>query len=452
MARTKVFISFSGQLSKAIAEILHAWLRRIIQAVEPFVSSDIAKGDAWFLRLFQELNQSNAGIICVTRENVSSGWLLFEAGALARHVDRSRVCTLLINLTEWELQPPLSGFQATTLEKQDILRLVKTINNVTETMLNERLLEEVFEKYWGDLEADIRRALADSGAARDRDGIQNLAEELIIPLICRELRLENLSWVFDQLNEAKQHGVAGAETELGFMEAALARLTGKRKAGRSLKLISQSRNQHRRRALLELIILKFTERCRLSDAGIDFSAAESTPESRSLEAMLALWLLREQRDSEARVHFERLDPASITESPFDYYLAIPFGILCLAFGHGELAEKYLDLTRKSMPFPHDGYPFVSLTRPIEKAFVNACVGQGDPVHHIHDDHIRQVKGHAWAVVQNIDVLCKSGTATSELVSLSRTWKHPFDRNTLLMRLTKLREKLVAVCGDHRFYS
>jgi hypothetical protein len=79
----KVFISWSGSLSKSVAEKLRPWMREIIQGLEPFVSSlDIQKGNLWLTELMNELEGSSIGIICLTKENLNSKWLLFEAGAL----------------------------------------------------------------------------------------------------------------------------------------------------------------------------------------------------------------------------------------------------------------------------------------------------------------------------------------------------------------------------------
>jgi hypothetical protein len=108
-----------ASLSKSVAEKLGSWLHELSHAVEPFVSTNIPKGDAWFITLFEQLRQCPAGIVCVTREDLHSDWLLFEAGALAKQVDRPRVCTLLIDVSPLEVPAPLSGFQATMLKKDD---------------------------------------------------------------------------------------------------------------------------------------------------------------------------------------------------------------------------------------------------------------------------------------------------------------------------------------------
>ena len=48
----KIFVSWSGDFSHAVAKALKDWLPNVIQAVEVFLSSeDIAKGSQWFHEL-----------------------------------------------------------------------------------------------------------------------------------------------------------------------------------------------------------------------------------------------------------------------------------------------------------------------------------------------------------------------------------------------------------------
>jgi hypothetical protein len=74
----EVFISWSGERSKAVAEALHDWLPNVIQTVRPWVSlADIEKGTRWNTDIASQLAECRVGLICLTPENVSAPWLLF---------------------------------------------------------------------------------------------------------------------------------------------------------------------------------------------------------------------------------------------------------------------------------------------------------------------------------------------------------------------------------------
>ena len=114
----KIFISWSGPRSKAMAEALKDWLPNVIQSIDPWVSSsDIDAGMRWTPALAEELQQTQLGIICLTIENLSAPWLLFEAGALSKIIDKTRVCPYLMGLEPTEVTGPLAQFQAVKAEK-----------------------------------------------------------------------------------------------------------------------------------------------------------------------------------------------------------------------------------------------------------------------------------------------------------------------------------------------
>lgn len=70
-------------------------------------SEDIEKGARWQEDLSTKLADTDLGIVCVTPENVRAPWILFEAGTLAKALDRSRVCTYLLDLRPEDLDGPL---------------------------------------------------------------------------------------------------------------------------------------------------------------------------------------------------------------------------------------------------------------------------------------------------------------------------------------------------------
>jgi hypothetical protein len=155
----KVFISWSGQRSAAVADALRYWLPKVIQALEPCMSSDdIEKGTRWRSGLASELEQSSVGIICLTRENLDSTWIHFEAGALSKQQQNTYVCTLLFGLEATDVREPLAQFQHTRATKDDLRKLVSTINTALgDAKLPESELNESFEVWWPRLEERFSR-------------------------------------------------------------------------------------------------------------------------------------------------------------------------------------------------------------------------------------------------------------------------------------------------------
>ena len=161
----KVFISWSGQDSKKLGEALRDWLPGVLQLVTPyFTPSDIEKGTRWSTDISRELSESQIGILCVTRDNIHNDWILFEAGALSKSLEKSHVCPVLFGITNTDLAGPLKQFQTTEFEKGDIHRLLGVINGRSgENKLPQKTLDTVFEKWWPDLEGKVNQILAEVG-------------------------------------------------------------------------------------------------------------------------------------------------------------------------------------------------------------------------------------------------------------------------------------------------
>lgn len=154
----KVFISWSKEQSHQVALAFKEWLPSIIQTVEPYVSSeDMDKGSRWNSEIVKELEQSSFGILCVTKDNMSEPWLLFEAGALSNKISQSLVCPFLFNLKPSQVKGPLEQFQSAVFDKDDVKKLVSAINKASgEASLKDDLLNKTFEKWWPDFEAKLK--------------------------------------------------------------------------------------------------------------------------------------------------------------------------------------------------------------------------------------------------------------------------------------------------------
>ncbi|KYK32135.1 MAG: hypothetical protein AYK19_15955 [Theionarchaea archaeon DG-70-1] len=154
----KLFLGWSGNKSKETAEALSEWLPQVIQAVKPFFSPNMEKGTRWETEIIQELEESMIGIICLTKENFNNKWVLYEAGALSKMKD-AYVCTFLLDLTPSQIERPLGMFQHTRFDKDDIWKLLLTINKkvkeANEISPDEKVLSGIFNKFWPDLKSRL---------------------------------------------------------------------------------------------------------------------------------------------------------------------------------------------------------------------------------------------------------------------------------------------------------
>ena len=149
----KIFISWSGNRSKAAAEAVRDFLGQVLQALQPFVSSkDVGPGIPWADRLITELSESRYGIICVTADNLSSQWLLFEAGAL----ERERLYPLLLDIKPSSLEGPLSLYQCVLPTREGLRRLVEDLNvALGEEKISDEILQAAFRDAWPRLEKKL---------------------------------------------------------------------------------------------------------------------------------------------------------------------------------------------------------------------------------------------------------------------------------------------------------
>jgi hypothetical protein len=180
---TKVFISWSGPLSQKLGEALRNWLPSALQFVKPYFSpEDIEKGAKWGSEIAKELESSNIGIICLTRDNTEKPWILFEAGALSKSLEQGRVCTLLFDVEASDVKGPLTSFQGTRFVQEDFKRLFVAINGAAgESRLETPVLEAVFDMWWPKLEKEITEILKSNSnvTKKERRSERDILEELL---------------------------------------------------------------------------------------------------------------------------------------------------------------------------------------------------------------------------------------------------------------------------------
>lgn len=194
----KVFLSWSGELSKQYAEALNEWLPLVIQSVQPYFSAnDIEKGARWSSEISAELESSAVGIICLTRDNINAPWIMFEAGALSKALTTSKVTPLLFDkLSPTDIQGPLSQFQSATFSQNDITKLIHSLNNSLETSkLDGGLLDESINTWWPRLyktisAISIDKLPDDEFSQRDERSILKEALQLVRAMYYEDGRYE----------------------------------------------------------------------------------------------------------------------------------------------------------------------------------------------------------------------------------------------------------------------
>jgi hypothetical protein len=172
----KVFISWSGDLSHQIAIALHDWLLVVLPGIRTWVSSaDIPKGSRWRTELAQQLDNANFGIVCVVPGNTEEPWLNFESGSLAKSVNDGRVAPLLVGLQPADLAGPLSQFQATRFDKEEMRRLVHDIATLMASPLPQGEVDRNFETCWPDLSSRVASAVQADSVVRHARGSSQAA-------------------------------------------------------------------------------------------------------------------------------------------------------------------------------------------------------------------------------------------------------------------------------------
>jgi hypothetical protein len=157
-----------------------------------------------YLRL---LELAGAGIVCLTSENRDARWILFEAGALSR--TGKKVWTVLLDLDPADIAPPLSWFQHTKAEKEDILLMVESINKTVDSPNAD--LHELFGLLWPSLAEEIERIRqlpVATAVTPHRDAPEILAELLDIARDTERIttpRMEKMLRMLDRIYEAVLH-------------------------------------------------------------------------------------------------------------------------------------------------------------------------------------------------------------------------------------------------------
>jgi hypothetical protein len=73
---------------------------------------------------------------------------MFEAGAVAKRLDVSRLVPLCVDMKPSEVDGPLHSFQARQLNKDGMWRLVRDLNKAADQPMTEKKLDILLDRLW----------------------------------------------------------------------------------------------------------------------------------------------------------------------------------------------------------------------------------------------------------------------------------------------------------------
>jgi hypothetical protein len=156
----KIFLSWSGERSLSVAKHLRDWIPLVLPGAEPWLSTDdIRKGSRWQTEIGGALQSPMAGILCLTKDNLESPWLHFEAGAIfTAAMGHGMLCTYLIDINNGEVPLPMGMFQSTLASREDTLKLIADLNRLMSSPVPEDRLKKLYETFWPELNKTIAAA------------------------------------------------------------------------------------------------------------------------------------------------------------------------------------------------------------------------------------------------------------------------------------------------------
>ncbi len=183
-AKPRLFISWSLDLSRAVAGALKEWLSTVFTEVDVFMSDeDIEIGTAPMDRIRNELDASSCGIIVLTQANQHRPWVNFEAGNLFRNFDSkgNRLVPLLVDFRrKTDIEGPLARFmQAALLNEADAMGMVRSLCTAFNLEPTRKL--SIAERFWPDFADAVEVAKgAPSSAMSERTAEEKIDEILEI--------------------------------------------------------------------------------------------------------------------------------------------------------------------------------------------------------------------------------------------------------------------------------
>src|SRR5258706_2649788 len=145
----KLLIIWSGEVSRRVGTLLRDFFSNALKGVEPFLSEhDLDVETPWAAALAAQLRDADFAVVCLTREDLTSPWLLFEAGALTVLPAERACCLLFDGLIHSELPAPLAHYWSGGFTEIHVSALLQKVNERLLPPIGRRTLPRKMAKWW----------------------------------------------------------------------------------------------------------------------------------------------------------------------------------------------------------------------------------------------------------------------------------------------------------------
>jgi len=146
-----VLLAYSERTSRELAVALSEWLPRVLPNCEFQLCGPDVDGAC------ERVREHLATCICVTPEALQSPGIFYEAGAAYPTSPNGIAVPVVLDMEPEDLgDTPLTVFQATRADRQGLLALATTLNEMAAMPLTEQKLLESFDVLWSDCEERLR--------------------------------------------------------------------------------------------------------------------------------------------------------------------------------------------------------------------------------------------------------------------------------------------------------
>lgn len=171
----KIFLNWSGEESRRVADLLREWLPELFDSVEPWMAADtFGRNNRWLEANSGGFDQAAMIVACITRANIHSDWSSLDPSSFEYSVADIPPQLVLLASPDVNLEtfrPIKHPYNVLELGHDGLEILVQQINGLTDRPVQNDVLIDRFAAMWPRFEAKLknRESRAQVAASVNKD-------------------------------------------------------------------------------------------------------------------------------------------------------------------------------------------------------------------------------------------------------------------------------------------